>query len=614
MPRISRTFISERLIPAIAIEKLIGQFVTLKKSGNNYMGCCPFHHEKTPSFCVTPSKQMFYCFGCKEHGNAIDFLMKYKNLGFVEACEEACQYAGIEVEYEAGAIPENYDKYKQYYELMDRCARQFSQVLFSKAGQEGMDYFCNKRGLSKNTILQASLGFAPEGWHFLQEQVCRNPKEEQMLVDLGMLVRNDKNNVYSMYRNRVMIPIFDRKGRIVSFGGRTLGDEKPKYMNTKETPIYRKRNELFGLYEALKANNNRPAYFVIVEGYMDVISLRQAGSNNAVASLGTATTVEQFKTMFRYSKKIVCCYDGDSAGRNAAWHALITATPILESDYDIRFAFLPKEHDPDSLVREQGLGAFTRILDEAMSYPEFLIAHLSSNYDLKDPAAAAAYLAEVLSYIRNIKLKPLQSVALTLLSSSCGIDERQLYDMLNSKEQNNAHSSFINREQSSNYAENKNALTSNILATPMRRLMAFILQQPSLVSSQYHSFGLDGLSALCQKLNVKGAQELALLLSEFKQNPQTNTAMLLERYRDTKRERYINLLVNAPLGLTLPDGEELSQTARLEYFAHLIAMVLVEPLKLRASKLTLNADRLSKAEFDEMVLLKRELKQIEAII
>lgn len=610
MPFIARNFISERLIPAIAIEKLIGQFVTLKKSGNNYMGCCPFHHEKTPSFCVTPSKQMFYCFGCKEHGNAIDFLMKYKNLGFVEATEEAAQFAGIEVEYEAGSSPQQFDRYAKYYEIMDRCAHKFSTVLFSPAGKVGMDYFAQKRGLNKDTIIKAGLGYAPEGWHFLQDQVCRSPEEVQMLIDLGMLVKHDDNKIFSMYRNRVMIPIYDRKGRVISFGGRSLGDDKPKYMNTKETPIYRKRNELFGLYEVLKDNNNRPSYFVIVEGYMDVISLRQAGCSTAVASLGTATTVEQFKTMFRYAKKIICCYDGDVAGRNAAWHALNTVTPVLESDYEMRFVFLPKEHDPDSYVRELGLGAFTNCLDNAMSYPEFLISHLKGNYNLQDPGQFSKYLGEVLNYIKAIPLPTLQTVSLSLLSANSGVDERQLYDMLNGLQlkTNKSYEQNIIPNEENNSLDNH-----DILKTPMRRLMAFILQQPILVSSQYEQLALDNLSKLCSLLKVKGAKELEYLLNQIKQCPDITTARLVERFRNTERERYINLLVNAPLGLSLPDGSELDQIARLELFARLIAMVLIEPLKNRSRQLNLYSQQISPEEYKEMTIIQKELNQIEGL-
>ncbi len=619
MPRISNSFIIDRLIPALSIEKLIGQFVSLKKSGSNYTCCCPFHHEKTPSFVITPSKQMYYCFGCKEHGNALDFLMKYKNLSFVEAVEEASQFAGLTVEYEAGRSPENYDRYKQYYELMDRVARLYTSTLFSKAGERGLDYFENKRGLSKNTIINCRLGYAPDGWQFLQDQVCKNQNEVDKLVDLGMLVRQDSGRIFSMYRNRVMIPIFDKKGRIISFGGRTLGDDKPKYMNTKETPIYRKRNELFGLFEALRDNKNRPDRLVVVEGYLDVISVRQAGCSVAVASLGTATTPEQFRTMYRYTKKIVCCYDGDEAGRKAAWHALNTVTEVLESDCEIRFAFLPKEHDPDSLVRSEGLGAFTRFLDNAMSYPEFLISHIAKQYDLEDPGQVSIFINDSLTQIKKIRQAPLQSVALNLLAQSSGIDERQLYDMLKSLNVETFRRQIVqnkNNDISSvddSVEEQNEASSSNILNTPMRRLMAFIFQQVSLVSSQYQNLALKTFGNLCTTLKVRGASELNYVLSEIEKNPGITTATFIEKFRGTNREIYIKSLINAPLGLSLPSGEELGVGPRLEYFARLLALVLLEPLQNRAKYLELNAEHLSKEEFSEHNFLKKQLYEAENI-
>lgn len=619
MPRISNSFITDRLIPALSIEKLIGQFVSLKKSGSNYTCCCPFHHEKTPSFVITPSKQMYYCFGCKEHGNALDFLMKYKNLSFVEAVEEAAQFAGLTVEYEAGKAPENYERYKQYYELMDRVARLYTSTLFSRAGERGLDYFENKRGLSKNTIINCRLGYAPEGWQFLQEQVCKNQGEVDKLVELGMLVRQDSGRVFSMYRNRVMIPIFDKKGRIISFGGRTLGDDKPKYMNTKETPIYRKRNELFGLFEALRDNKNRPDRLVVVEGYLDVISVRQAGCSVAVASLGTATTPEQFRTMYRYTKKIVCCYDGDEAGRKAAWHALNTVTEVLESDSEIRFAFLPKEHDPDSLVRTEGLGAFIRFLDEAMSYPEFLISHIAKQYDLEDPGQVGIFINDALTQIKKIKQAPLRSVALNLLAQSSGIDERQLYDMLKSLsiETFKRYTPKIQREEViSNIGvedKYKNADPKlGLLNTPMRRLMAFILQQVSLVSSQYQNLSLKTFGKLCTILKVRGASELNYVISEIEKNPEITTATFIEKFRGTNREIYISRLINAPLGLSLPSGEELGVGPRLEYFARLLALVLLEPLQNRADYLKLNAEHLNKEEFSELNFLKIKLSEAES--
>ena len=343
---------------------------------------------------------------------------------------------------------------------------------------------------------------------------------------------------------------------------------------------------------------------------MDVISLRQAGCSTAVASLGTATTVEQFKTMFRYAKKIICCYDGDEAGRNAAWHALNTVTPILESDYEMRFVFLPKEHDPDSYVRELGLGSFTNCLDKAMSYPEFLISHLKGNYNLQDPGQFSKYLGEVLNYIKLIPLQTLQTVSLSLLSANSGVDERQLYDMLNNLQLRS------NRIYEQKIISNKELNTSekqDLLKTPMRRLMAFILQQPILVSSQYDRLALDHLSRLCVILKVKGASELEYLLKQIKQCPDITTARLVERFRNTEREKYINLLVNAPLGLNLPDGSELDQIARLELFARLIAMVLIEPLKSRARQLSLYSQQISPEEYKEMTIIQKELNQIESL-
>mgnify|MGYP000394015646 FL=1 len=252
MPRIAVNFIRDRLIPAVNIEAFIGQYVTLKRqSSNNYTCCCPFHHEKTPSFVVTPSKQMFYCFGCKEHGNAIDFVMKFKNLSFVEAVEEVAQFAGLNVEYEQGSGGfEKADTYKLYYELMDRCASYFVKCLNSSP--EGKDYFIKKRELSADTIIKARLGYAPDSWDYIHN-IAKNTDEYKKLIELGMVVdKGDRS--YAMFRGRVMIPIIDGRGRVISFGGRTLGDAKPKYLNTAESPIFRKRHELFGLYETLQAN------------------------------------------------------------------------------------------------------------------------------------------------------------------------------------------------------------------------------------------------------------------------------------------------------------------------------------------------------------------------
>ena len=611
MPFIKKSFITEKLLPNVPIEKVIGQYVTLKKSGANYTCCCPFHHEKTPSFSVTPAKQMFYCFGCKEHGNVIDFMMKLKNLSFPEAVEEIAQNAGLEVEYDTtGTRPkEEVDKQKDYYDLMDRCATLFTQVLNSPEGAQGLEYFSKNRALSRDTILKCRLGFAPKNPHFLQERLCQDPKTEQKLIDLGMLVRNDYG-VHSMYRNRVMIPIFDRRGRIISFGGRTMGDDKPKYMNTKETPIYRKRNELFGLYEVLKANNNRPPRIVVVEGYMDVISVRQAGCSYAVASLGTATTPEQIKEMFRYTDKVVCCYDGDSAGRHAAWHALETVTPILQDGKEIRFAFLPVEHDPDSLVREQGLGAFVKFLDEAMSYPEFLIVHKSQSYDLKDPNALSTFISDTIRFIRTIPLGSLQSVALKLLSKPSGISENQLYDMLKQTPAEKTREYGVQTVAEQDRENSKPESARDFFKTPMRKLMAFIIQQPTVVSNVQREFALDEFVLLCRRLGVKGADELSGLLKIIASTPDITPAKFIEETRQTPYEKVVRVLISAPLNLTFESGGEIREIPymdRIEYFADILCEVITKPLKERANVLRIEMSQGKMDALSEYTQIQKEI-------
>lgn len=609
MPFIKKSFITEKLLPNVAIEKLINNYVQLKKAGSNYTCCCPFHHEKTPSFSVTPSKQMFYCFGCKEHGNVIDFVMKYKNLGFVEAVEEVAQFAGIEVEYDKSSShsKDEYDRLKEYYELMDRCASLFSSCLKSAEGQVGYNYFKNNRGLSDETIQKCRLGFAPANPRYLQDAICRNPADEKKLIDLGLLVQG-QYGVHAMYRNRVMIPIFDKRGRIISFGGRTMGDDKPKYMNTKETAIYRKRQELFGLYESLLANNNRPQRLVVVEGYMDVISVRQAGCSYAVASLGTATTPEQIQTMFRYTDRIVFCYDGDSAGRNAAWHALQIITPIMQEGKEISFAFLPPEHDPDSLVREKGLDAFVKFLDEAMSYPEFLVLHNSQSFNLQDPNELSIFINNSIKLIAQIPLSAVQMVCIKLLSTPSGISENQLYDMLKANKDSVKENKSEQRIISESFNDDRKAEAGEVLKTPMRKLMAFIVQQPIVVSSVYHEFSLDTFVALCKRMNVNGSSHLEGILQLISENPEITPANFIELTRGSEYEKTVRFLMDAPLNLVTTTGAELPFNDRIDYFAVLLGDVLLKPLKERAQMLKIQLSQGNPNALEEYGVIQRIIR------
>ncbi len=607
MSRISRLFISQRLLPAVPIEELIGRYVTLKRSSSNFVACCPFHHEKTPSFTVTPSKQMFYCFGCKEHGNAIDFLMKFKNVGFVEAVEELAESAGLSIEYEDGSSPRQ-DHFLQYYDLMDRAAAAYSRAL--ESAPQALDYFMKKRGLTRDTLVRCRLGFAPDSWDFIRK-IARNAEEEKALETVGLLLSSrNGGNRYDFFRNRVIIPIIDRRGRIVSFGGRCLGDEKPKYLNTAETPIYHKRQELFGLYQSLQDNRNRPPRLVVVEGYMDVISLQQAGINYAVASLGTATTAEQFKLMFRYSKQVVCCYDGDQAGRMAAWHALETVTPVLEAGQEIRFAFLPPEHDPDSLVREQGASGMIRILDAALSYPEFLISHVRQNYDLSDLGQRSSFINETLHQARLISYQPLQAMVLERLSQQVSIETDRLFRMLDDVK-------LSRRELQLEAQVSKQAVPPGengrrFVNTPMRRLIAFMLQQPTVTATVYDSFRLDTLAELLAALRVKGADEVAFLLQCIKNNRSLTPGLLIEIIRGTPREKYCRRLIDAEFIPKQADGSEFSMEARAELLAGFITEEITQVVEHFTEQLKFSqGEQLGRTEMQMMTELNRLLQQVK---
>lgn len=607
MPLIKREFIHEKLMPQIHIEEVIGHYLTLKRSGSNLLCCCPFHHEKTPSFTVTPSKQMFYCFGCKEHGNAIDFIMKYKNVPFVQAVEELAELAGIPLEYEQGRGSDYAERYKLFYELMDRAASAFTKAL--NENPRAMEYFTKKRGLSRDIIIKDRLGYAPPGWDFIKN-IARNSTELAALETVGLLSHSQNGRSFDFFRDRVIIPIVDRRGHIVSFGGRTLGDDKPKYLNTAETPIYQKRRELFGLYQTLETYRNRPERFVVVEGYMDVISLQQAGIDYAVASLGTATTEEHFKLMFRYSKLVICCYDGDNAGRMAAWHALQTVTPVMQPGIEIRFAFLPPEHDPDSMVRELGPAAFLKVLDEAISYPEFLIEHLKLDYDLADLGQRTSFISAALHRARLIAYQPLQAMVIERLSQQVGVEAERLFHMLDAVELSKEE---MRQQQKALHSEDPQKDDGRrYLTTPMRKLIAFLLQQPTVTAAVYQQFRLDELCTLMLSLKLKGAEDAVFLLHTIRDNGALTPGTLIEIMRGTPRELYCRKLIDAEFIPKRADGSEFSMEDRAELLAKLIFEVLREALKRFAEELKYNREEdLGRSEMLLMTELNRLLSTLK---
>jgi DNA primase len=363
------SFIQE-LLSRIDIVELIDAHVPLRKAGANFAACCPFHSEKTPSFTVSPSKQFYHCFGCGAHGTAIGFLMEYSGLGFVEAVKDLSQRAGLQVP-DDGARSAPAAAETNLVAVMAAAARYYREQL--KHSQRAIEYL-RSRGLSGETAARFGVGYAPDGWQNLQQAF---PDYEHVaLQTTGLVIRNDAGRLYDRFRDRVMFPILNARGEVIAFGGRVIGPGEPKYLNSPETPLFEKGRELFGLPQARAALREEDTA-IVVEGYMDVIALAQHGVGNALATLGTATTPEHARKLFRQVDRVVFCFDGDLAGRKAAWRALENTIDAAGDRKRIAFAFLPEEHDPDSFVRQHGAAAFRAFIDRALPLSEYLVQELT---------------------------------------------------------------------------------------------------------------------------------------------------------------------------------------------------------------------------------------------
>ncbi len=359
---IPQHFIDELLSRADIVE-IIGRRVPLKKAGREFQACCPFHNEKTPSFTVSPTKQFYHCFGCGAHGSALSFMMEYDRLSFPEAVEELATSMGLEVPREAG-FAQGPD-HRPLFDILERAAAYFAQQLRQHAQAAQAVEYLRGRGVSGEVAADFRLGYAPPGWdNLLQALGGGDDSRIRLLREAGLITEQDGKR-YDRLRDRIIFPIRDTRGRVVGFGGRLLGDGKPKYLNSPETPVFHKGRELYGLFEARQADAN-PARLLVVEGYMDVVALAQFGISNAVATLGTATTSDHLEKLYRATPELVFCFDGDRAGRDAAWKALQTALPLMREGRQARFLFLPDGDDPDSMVRRIGQEAMQAEIGDAL--------------------------------------------------------------------------------------------------------------------------------------------------------------------------------------------------------------------------------------------------------
>ena len=422
MARIPQKFIDD-LLDRVDIVEVIDRRVKLKKTGKNFSACCPFHDEKTPSFSVNPGKQFYYCFGCGAGGNALGFLMDYERLEFPEAVESLAQTVGLQVpkeELRPGQTPPQ-DTNRPILEQLEQATRFYEHSLRKHPEAKRAVAYLKGRGLSGEIARAFRVGFAPPGWDNLLQTADKDAQQIKRLADGGMLVTNDRGRTYDRFRDRIVFPILDARGRVIAFGGRVLGDDKPKYLNSPETPVFHKSRELYGLYQARKSERSLNR-IVVVEGYMDVIALAQYGIGYAVATLGTATSEAHMERLFRHVPEVVFCFDGDEAGRKAAFRALESTLPVMQDGRQARFLFVPDGEDPDSLVRARGAEHLEHLFSSATPLENFLFDWVAQDLDISTLDGRARFSKQAAPFVHLIPEGVFKTLMYQSLADRTGID------------------------------------------------------------------------------------------------------------------------------------------------------------------------------------------------
>jgi DNA primase len=559
--RIPPQFIDE-LLSRVDVVEVINRRVPLKKAGRDYQACCPFHDEKTPSFTVSQPKQFYHCFGCGAHGSAIGFLMEYDNLSFVEAVETLAESAGLEVPREAGHSQG--PDLRPLYDLMEQASRFYQQQLRQHASAaQAVDYL-KQRGLTGEIAARFNLGFAPPGWDNLLSTLGKDQTAIGRLSETGMTSEPEEGKRYDRFRNRIVFPIRDSRGRVIGFGGRVLGDDKPKYLNSPETPLFHKGRELYGLYEARKADNKLKR-LLVVEGYMDVVALAQFGILNAVATLGTATTQEHLELIFRTCSEVVFCFDGDRAGKDAAWKALQTALPVMREGREARFLFLPDGEDPDTLIRKEGQAAFEERIETALPLSEFLFQQLTAQVKMES-IDGRAHLAE-LAKPHLDKLPPglFRRMMYQHLENLVGIRDGHLDS--NAGKTGSSRRPPVQRQSSQR-------------PTPTRMAIALLLDNPHLFSAA------DSVDDSWKGWQTTGTEILSQLLEIIRNQPTLNKAALLERWRESEHFSHLNKLAEQTFNLPEMDQETELRDALLKLNSQFRKENRPQPGNLKPSELS----------------------------
>lgn len=529
--RIPQSFIDEVLNRTDIVE-VIDTRVPLKKAGREFKACCPFHDEKTPSFTVSQVKQFYHCFGCGANGTAISFLMDYEHMEFLEAIEELARRAGMEVPKETTGKQTQAPSTLPHYALLERVADYYQEQLRSHPQASQAIAYLKQRGLTGDVAARFNIGYAPPGWENLAAALNADNTVRKQLLELGLTVERDKGDgAYDRFRDRIQFPILDRRGRTIGFGGRVLDDSTPKYLNSSESPVFHKGQELYGLFEARRAVRKLER-ILVVEGYMDVVALAQFDINYAVATLGTATTHEHLERLFRTVPEVVFCFDGDRAGREAAWRALENTLPVLRDGREARFLFLPDGEDPDSLVRKIGKQALEQQIASATHLSEFFFERLSSRLDINSIDGRARLVTDAKPLLGKLPDSTFQQLMVEQLAALAQTTAEQIAGRLE----------IPLPETATTAAPQTRPVRQSAGKSPVRQALELLLYQPSLAAEiQQPDF--------LQQCDVAGVPLLVEVLDLLQQHPGLSTGAVLEHWREREESRFLSKLAhwNPPL-------------------------------------------------------------------
>ncbi|NOR42857.1 MAG: DNA primase [Gammaproteobacteria bacterium] len=519
--RIPQNFIDD-LIGRSDIVEVINSRVSLKRKGKEFSACCPFHNEKTPSFTVSEAKQFYYCFGCHAKGNVIGFLMDYEHLSYIDAIESLAADAHVDVPHEdSGFTNKNQEDKQPYYNILKQASELFQQEL--KTSERAIEYL-KQRGLSGEIAKQFKIGYAPDGWSFLSDRLGTSNENLNSLIKTGLVVNKENDKTYDRFRDRIIFPITDQRGRIIGFGGRILDKGEPKYLNSPENAVFHKGYELYGLYETKQALRQIDR-IIVVEGYMDVVALAQSDINYAVASLGTATTTDQIQKTFRTTHEIVFCYDGDNAGKKAAWRALENTLTVIRDGMIAKFLFLPEKEDPDTMVRKEGKEAFERRIINATTLSDFLFDKLKSEVDLATNEGKAQLANKANKLIQKMHNSLFKDLLIEELSTLVGLSQQHLESKISSASQ----------EKRKHAQTTKPIRGQQVQNNKTRIAIALLLQNPDLANQHK-------VPDTFQDAFTKGLPLLYELQKTIETNTQLTAAALLERFRDSEHEKAFNIL------------------------------------------------------------------------